>query len=166
MSKYVCEVNGYGNGEVVAPRFNQDGSIRDAMIVWLDENAHQHSEVNNSFIPLPVNWHDWTVANAPTGAHLYVNGDKFTNPAITSEELAEAERYRQSLIKQRQSEPDVEQAADAAPSSTESNSPDDAPEAPDLPEPPDEKDFDPRDTDKDGVVSTKEKKDAKKHSKG
>lgn len=161
MSKYVCEINGYGNGEIIAPRFDEHGAIRDGIIVWLDENAEKHEKISNSFILMPVNWHDWTVANAPTGAHLYVNGDKFTNPSITSAELADAERYRQKLIGQRQAEPEVTQDADAAPASTEGNSTD-APEAPDLPEPPDEADFDPRDLNKDGVVSGKEAKLAKK----
>jgi len=107
MGQFTCFTSiGSATGEIVAPRYDIDGTVNEGIIFYIDTVGQDHKEMSNDFVPVPKDWRDqWTEANIatiPTGAHDYLDAAAFglTGQAIAIE-LAAAHDQRMVLLQQR-----------------------------------------------------------------
>lgn len=158
MSKYVCyTASGSATGEILAPRFDPDGSIREGIIVWIDSVGKAHQETANSFCPIPRDWKtQWVrenIQNVPHGANLYLVPEEFgLSGQDIATEINAAHTWRKKLMDEARDdfggggETTVVEETDSSETNTE---------------------FNPADANQDGVVTKKEQKQYdREHSEG
>lgn len=108
MSYYYCQINGV-MGVILAHNFRSDGTINEAEVGFFSPGApageNPYKVVNNSFVPLPKDWQNWSVQNPPPhGAHLYLDGKDYPDTAQISWVLANATRLQQQILAQIQAQ--------------------------------------------------------------